>query len=152
MRHRPTTERADPTPLETHSFRLSDLDEARAFCAEFYYDVDLDLLDRVRPLAFEAELARLGAVTLGDIRFGADVAIGAEVIDSYHVNLPVAGVIGSEHRGAVTIASPRRAAVFRPGTGARTGHWAAAGQLSYTDAVLGVVVMFAEFTLAAALR
>ncbi|MEV0714463.1 sensor histidine kinase [Asanoa sp. NPDC050611] len=28
----------------------------------------------------------------------------------------------------------------------------AAGQLSYTDAVLGVVVMFAEFTLAAALR
>ncbi|WP_203708293.1 AraC family transcriptional regulator [Asanoa iriomotensis] len=124
MRHRPTTERVDPPP-ETHSFRITDLDEARAFCAEFYYEVHLDLLDQARPLAFEADLARLGAITVGDIRFGADVAIGAEVIDAYHVNLPIAGAIGSEHRGAVTIASPRRAAVFRPGTGASTRRWAA---------------------------
>jgi AraC-like DNA-binding protein len=122
MRHRPATERVD---VEAHSFRSSDLDEARARCAEFYYDVDLDLLDPARPLAFAADLVRVGPVTVGDISFGTDVAIGAEVLDAYHVNLPTAGAIGSEHRGAITIASPRRAAVFRPGTGARTGHWAA---------------------------
>ncbi len=54
--------------------------------------------------------SRLGPVTLGDLRFGADVAIGAELIDAYHVNLPIAGAIGSEHRGTRhrVVAAPRR--------------------------------------------
>ncbi|SNT36818.1 Helix-turn-helix domain-containing protein [Asanoa hainanensis] len=125
MRHGPTTQRGDPLPIETHSFRISDLDEARAFCAEFYYDVDLDLLDTARPLALAADIVRLGPVTVGDIQFGADVAIGADLIDAYHVNMPIAGAIGSEHRGAITVASPRRAAVYRPGAGAHAGRWSA---------------------------
>ncbi|WP_203716020.1 AraC family transcriptional regulator [Asanoa siamensis] len=125
MRHRPDTQRADLPLPETQSFRVSDLDEARAICTEYYYEVALDLLDRSRPLAFAADLVRLGPVTVGDIRFGADVAIGADILDAYHVNLPVAGAIGSEHRGAITVASPRRAAVYRPGAGAHAGRWSA---------------------------
>jgi AraC-like DNA-binding protein len=125
MRHREDTERVGPPPLEAHSFRLTDLDEARALCGEFYYEVDLDLLDRSRPLAFAADLVRLGPVTVGDISFGADVSIGTDVLDAYHVNLPIAGAIGSEHRGAVTVASPRRAAVYRPGAGVHAGRWSA---------------------------
>ncbi|MDG4827392.1 AraC family transcriptional regulator [Asanoa sp. WMMD1127] len=125
MRHRPDTERVDTLPPETHSFRIADLDQARACIAEFYYDVVLDPLDRTRPLALAADMVRLGPVTVGDIRFGVDVAIGADVLDAYHVNLPLTGAIGSEHRGAVTVASPRRAAVYRAGAGAHTGLWSA---------------------------
>lgn len=123
MRHRPTTERIDPP--ETHALRTADLDVARAACAEFFYDVDLDLLDRERRLAFAVDVLQLGPITVGDLRFGADVAIGTDELDAYHVNLPIAGTVGSEHRGALTVATPRRAAVYRPTGPARAGYWAA---------------------------
>jgi len=122
MRHRPATERAD---LRGRSVRTSDPDEVRELCKDFYYDVRLDLLERGHDLAFAADVLRIGPVTIGELSFGAAVAIGADIVDAYQVSLPISGVLGTEQGGTLTVATPRRASVCRPVGSARAGRWPA---------------------------
>jgi AraC-like DNA-binding protein len=110
---------------EPQSFRTADIDVTRALCARFFYDVRLEPIGPVDDFAFAADVVRLGPVTVGDLRFGSDVSIATGDMLAYHVSLPVAGRMESEHRGTVTTATPRRAAVYQPYGSARTGRWAA---------------------------
>jgi AraC-like DNA-binding protein len=102
---------------------VSDMDEARAVCAEFFYDVDLRVLDPGGTFSFAADVLQIGPLTAGDVRFGVDVAIGTLEMDAYHVNLPITGYLESEHDGKVTTASPRRATVYHPVGAARMCRW-----------------------------
>lgn len=110
---------------EPRSIRVSDVDAARAVCAEFFYDVRLAPLGPAAGFAFTVDVARLGPVTVGDLRFGSDITISVGDLDAYQVSLPVDGRLESEHRGSRLIATPRRAAVYQPVGMARAVRWEA---------------------------
>jgi AraC-like DNA-binding protein len=60
-------------------------------------------------------VTRVGPITVGDITYDTDVALGFdEIRASYHVNVPIRGWLRSRHRGAVTTPSPELASVYRP--------------------------------------
>jgi AraC-like DNA-binding protein len=121
MRNRADTEGVDRA--EQFSFHVSDVDEARALCAEFFYDVDLRVLDPGGTFSLAADVVQIGPVTAGDLRFGVDVAIRTPEMDAYHVNLPISGHLQTEHDGTVMTASSRRAAVYHPVGPARACRW-----------------------------
>ena len=107
------------------SFRVSDVDGARALCAEFFYDVALEPIGPADGFGLAADVVRLGPVTLGDLRFASEVTIATGDLHAYHISLPVTGELESEHRGARTTATPRRAAVYQPLGPARAALWRA---------------------------
>jgi AraC-like DNA-binding protein len=120
MRDRPATDSIGPAHL---SYLVDDLDEARAICGELYYDVDVQVLEPDGEFSFAADVLRVGPLIAGELRFGPTVAISADQMDAYHVNLPLAGQVESEQGCRVTTASPRRAAVYQPVGPARLCRW-----------------------------
>jgi AraC-like DNA-binding protein len=110
-----------PEPLsdglvERAALYTTDLDEARAFCRQMFYDTL-----RVRPLGdadgldFAAGGVRLGPVTLAEVRYGADVSVTTSDLESaYHVLVPVTGLVICRQGDRKMIADPLRAAVFQP--------------------------------------
>ena len=97
-------------------------------CAEFFYDVDLEPIGPADGFGLAADVVRVGPVTIGDLRFGSKVTIATGDLHAYHVTLPVTGELESEHRGARTTATPRRAAVYQPVGPARAALWGAEGR------------------------
>jgi AraC-like DNA-binding protein len=114
------------TAGEPRSFQVSDVDAARAVCAEFFYDVRLEPLDPTAVgFGFAVDVARLGPVTVGDLRFCSDISISVGDLEAYQVSLPLDGRLESEHRGSRLIATPQRAAVYQPVGTARAVRWEA---------------------------
>lgn len=97
------------------SFRTGDLDEARQVIGEMYYANSIDVLDRERRLDASFEVVRLGPLTLGDMRCGADVRMRFGDLGAYHVDVPLSGELTWRQatRTPVT-ANAGRAAVFHP--------------------------------------
>nr|GID82099.1 AraC family transcriptional regulator [Actinoplanes derwentensis] len=96
--------------------RTSDMAEAREFCRELYYGtLQIEPVGDPGRLEFSADVASLGPITLGDIRYGTDVHVSIGSLEtSYHVLIPLTGWLRSRHRGAVVLADPTRAVVYRP--------------------------------------
>jgi len=93
----------------------SDLDQARAALSAHFYPTHLDALPSPSPLRAQFDVAVAGAVTIGDLTFGATVRARFGDLGAYHVDVPVAGRFVSRHGdGPAIAASAGCAPVFRP--------------------------------------
>jgi AraC-like DNA-binding protein len=109
------TQEVSEGPLRS-SLRTTDLDEASRFCRRVFYDSV-----RVRPFGpnhtfdFAADGLRLGPVTVGEVRYGADVYVTSTDLETaYHVIAPLSGTVQIRQRGHVVAADASRAAVLQP--------------------------------------
>ncbi|SNY59452.1 AraC-type DNA-binding protein [Paractinoplanes atraurantiacus] len=70
-------------------------------------------------------LLRLGALTIGDVRYGAEVTLGYEHPDAYQVGVPVAGRLEARQGGRPIVGEGCRAPLFRVGEEVVIGRWGA---------------------------
>ncbi|MFJ6698480.1 AraC family transcriptional regulator [Streptomyces sp. NPDC091272] len=106
------------------TFVTSDLDQVRLAIAESFYSTFIDPLGT--PGAFEARIdsARVGALTVGDIRIGTDIRMRVGELGSYHVNVPLSGSLAWRQEGrAAAVATARHAAVLDPAGDTGIDHW-----------------------------
>ncbi|MFJ3306573.1 AraC family transcriptional regulator [Streptomyces sp. NPDC086549] len=107
-------EHTDPERVRL-SLRTADLDEARAAIGAMYYANHMDLLDPGQGLDVDFEMARLGPLTLGELRCGADIRMRFDDLGAYHVDLPLTGHLAWRQGTQDTaLATPARAGVFQP--------------------------------------
>ena len=109
--------------METR-FSSTDPGRAEAESTRAYYPLSLRVLERRAAFRMSMAAVQAGPVKLGDLSFGADVALHCgELTSSYHVNMPLTGVLETEHRGEVVEATPQRAAVYHPTGGTVLRRW-----------------------------
>ncbi|AHH19787.1 transcriptional regulator, AraC family [Nocardia nova SH22a] len=103
-----------------------DFDEYRASILHAYYPARLDLVGPRRPLS----QARMSAVqltdmTIGIVRFGAEVCIDPGDVGGYHVDIPVRGSLATSCGSQQLVATPGRAAIYTPGEHTYLSSWGA---------------------------
>jgi AraC-like DNA-binding protein len=105
--------RETPLHAELHT---ADVDEAGEFCREmFYAPLRMRMVGDAAAFAFSGDVVRLGPVTVGEISYGTAMHLSTgDLESSYHVLAPLTGSLESRHRGAVVVADPTRAVVYRP--------------------------------------
>ncbi|MDH2390345.1 AraC family transcriptional regulator [Streptomyces sp. HNM0663] len=89
------------------SFRTEDVDEARAEIGDKFYATSIDVLGRERAFAARFDTVRLGALTMGDFSFEADVRLRFGDLGHYHVDAPLSGCLDwrqGERRAATATA------------------------------------------------
>ncbi|MFE9613822.1 AraC family transcriptional regulator [Streptomyces sp. NPDC006012] len=107
----------EPTdPAGVHlAVRTADLDEARTAIGRMFYSTFIDLLDPRQSLDADFDMARLGPLTVGELRCGADVRMRFEELGAYHVDLPLAGhLLWRQGAHDLSLATSERAGVFQP--------------------------------------
>jgi AraC-like DNA-binding protein len=96
-------------------FRTRSPEQAIHLCATAYYPHRLSLLGPSHGFGFTQRVTRVGPITVGDITYETDVALGFdENRSSYQVLVPLQGWLESRHRGQQLISTPVLAAVYRP--------------------------------------
>jgi AraC-like DNA-binding protein len=105
---------AGAEPHAVVSVETGDLDEAREVCGEHLYPRTLRILDGPARLAARFAFLHLDGLTVGDIRYGAEIAGDCGELGSYHVNLPLAGTFVASHRGRRINGTVTRAGLYRP--------------------------------------
>ncbi len=97
------------------SVRTADVDQAREAVAKIFTPHRLELLGSTAPLDARLEAVSFGSVTTGRLRYGSDVhLLNLEALESYFVNIPLAGYTESRSGNASVVSTPERAAVFVP--------------------------------------
>ncbi|WP_433384474.1 AraC family transcriptional regulator [Actinoplanes sp. CA-142083] len=97
------------------SLRTSDLDEVWAFLDPQYYRSYTRLADRTQHLDACLDVVRLGPVTLGMVRFGAELRISITEIDAYQINVPRTGRLRWSQGGNETaVVAPGAAVTYQP--------------------------------------
>ena len=71
--------------------RAADVDEAHEAVTRTYLPHRLEMLDREIDLDMRLNAVRVGAVTVGYLRYGSAVRLGTVDAGNYHVNIPVTG-------------------------------------------------------------
>jgi AraC-like DNA-binding protein len=95
--------------------RTTSPEESIHLCKTSFYPHQLKLLGPSRNFGLVHRVTRVGPITVGDITYRTDVALGFdEARASYHVNVPLNGWLESRHRGLQTSPSPAVAAIYRP--------------------------------------
>lgn len=93
----------------------SDLDETQFTLAQHFYSNCIDMLEPSRSLDTQLRVAKLGPVTIGDVRFGTDLKLRLYELGAYHVDVLLSGQLewqqGTDERRVATDTS---AAVFQP--------------------------------------
>lgn len=113
------------TLVDVSGTELDDWDEVSRVVAGVYFPHRLTHLgDGGRP---ELELVStdLGGVTIGRMRWGADVAIECEYPGAYEVNIPLSGRLESRGRSGTVVSEPGSATVFRADTPNLITRWEA---------------------------
>jgi AraC-like DNA-binding protein len=89
--------------------RTSDVDEARESVTAMFLPHHLRLVDRASALNMRLNAVRSGPVTAGFLRYGPDLWMRTVDAGSYHVNIPLSGVVTSRsgRRDRVVAAGPR---------------------------------------------
>ncbi|MFC7532001.1 AraC family transcriptional regulator [Actinoplanes sp. GCM10030250] len=105
--------------------RTGDLAEARAVCGEHLYPRSMRLVEPGSRLDARFAFLQLGAITLGDVRYGAAVAGVTGELGSYHVNVARSGRFFAGQDGRPISGGPGHAAVYRP-VGLTELHYASA--------------------------
>jgi AraC-like DNA-binding protein len=104
----------------------SDLDQARAVLGRHFYANFVDVLSPAAGWQARFDVLAAGAVTLSDLRFGADVRIDFGELGAYHVDVPLAGRLVWHQGGAQpSVADRSSAAVFQPVGDTILERWAA---------------------------
>lgn len=93
----------------------SDLDEARAVLGRHFYSNFVEVLSPAAGWQARFDVMPAGAVTLGELHFGADVRIDFGELGAYHVDVPRAGRLAwHQGGGQPSVADQNSAAVFQP--------------------------------------
>jgi AraC-like DNA-binding protein len=102
----------------------TDLDSFRESLNAAYYPAFVDV-EGQRPVLRNGRLnaAKPNKITVGFVRFGHQAIVDPGTIDGYHVNVPVAGSIGSVCGDKSVLAQPGTAAIFTPNGPTRLPFW-----------------------------
>jgi AraC-like DNA-binding protein len=111
---------------EFHSYTTGSLEEAHDAIAAHYYDLRLDVTGPATDFATRLSVVDLGALVVGDIRFGTEMRMSFGEPGVYHVAVPFGGCFSVQQgRGDVEFATERRAVVFDPARGIHIDTWSA---------------------------
>jgi AraC-like DNA-binding protein len=95
--------------------RTVDLDEALDAVGEVFLPHRVEVFDPAAALDMQLNALRLGAVTVGYLRYGPEVRMVTAEASNYHVNIPLSGTTSSRSgRREPVVSTPRRPAVFMP--------------------------------------
>jgi AraC-like DNA-binding protein len=95
--------------------RTTSPERAIHLCETAYYPHRLALLGPSKGFALTQRVSQVGPITVGDITYKTDVALGfEEPRASYHVCVPLNGWLESRHRGEQLTSTPELASVYRP--------------------------------------
>lgn len=113
-------------PAEFHSYATTSVEEAHDVIAAHYYDLRLELAGRAPQFATRLSVVELGALTVGDVRFGTEMRMSFGEPGFYHVGVPFGGCFSiQEGGGEVEFATERRALVFDPSRDIQVDTWSA---------------------------
>jgi AraC-like DNA-binding protein len=105
-------------------FHTRSPEQAIHLCETAYYPHRLRLLGPSQGFGFTQRVTQMGPITVGDITYATDVALGFdENRSSYHVHVPLKGWLESRHRGQQLTSTPARAAIYRPDAEMTATHW-----------------------------
>ncbi|MFF0013816.1 AraC family transcriptional regulator [Streptomyces sp. NPDC005374] len=111
---------------EFNSYATASLEEAHEAIAAHYYDLRLEVTGRASQFATRLSVVELGALTVGDIRFGTDMRMSFGEPGVYHVAVPFGGRFSvQEGYEDVEFATERRALVFDPARDIHIDTWSA---------------------------
>ena len=111
---------------EFSSYATSSLEEAHEAIAAHYYDLRLDVTGPASEFATQLSVVELGALTVGDIRFGTEMRMNFGEPGVYHVAVPFGGHFSvQEGHGDLEFATSRQAVVMDPGRGISIDTWSA---------------------------
>ena len=97
------------------AFTTRDIDHARSRVCASYYPLALDPVGSTSDFALEMRTVRLDRLVLGTLRYDAAVRKDCgELTTSYHVNVPVRGMVASTCGEQQVVCTPSTAAVFDP--------------------------------------
>jgi AraC-binding-like domain len=107
--------------------RTTSPEQSIHLCKTSFYPHRLRLLGSSRNFGLIQRVTRVGPITVGDITYETDVALGGfdEIRTSYHVNVPLKGGIESRHRGLKITPSPEVASIYRPDSEMAVTRWPA---------------------------
>ena len=104
--------------------RTTSPEQSIHLCKTSFYPHRLRLLGPSHDFGLVHRVTRVGPITLGDITYRTDVALGfAEARASYHINVPLTGWLESRHRGVQMSPSPAVAAIYRPDGEITVNRW-----------------------------
>ncbi|AGL20637.1 AraC family transcriptional regulator [Actinoplanes sp. N902-109] len=92
----------------------ADLDDARALLNRFYYAAAVDVPEPRAEFGLQADVVRLGPLTVGQLGFRGPVGFRVSETDAYHVTVPIAGTMRAQHAGHRVLAGAGRAVLFGP--------------------------------------
>ncbi|MEU9166577.1 AraC family transcriptional regulator [Streptomyces sp. NPDC048420] len=108
------------------SYATSSVEEAHDAIAAHYYDLRLEVAGQASLFATRLSVVELGALTVGDIRFGTEMRMSFGEPGVYHVAVPFGGCFSvQEGRADVEFATERRALVFDPEHDIHIDTWSA---------------------------
>ncbi|MGV9864345.1 AraC family transcriptional regulator [Rhodococcus koreensis] len=103
-----------------------DFDVYRTKINDAFYPARLEIVGGTQQLSDARMLAvRLTHMTVGIVRFGADVLIDPGDVCGYHIDLPLTGSLETSCGPQSVVATPQRAAVYTPGQHTFLSRWAA---------------------------
>jgi AraC-like DNA-binding protein len=107
-----------------------DVDRAVDVCAEVYFPHRLQVRHDPRRFRMCLSAARLGPVAAGVLAYDGEVVIETDELGTgYEINVPLDGMLRTSTGPTEIIATPERAAVYRPDATARLHGWAGGGRL-----------------------
>lgn len=96
--------------------RTAELDDARDVASRLFTPHRLEYMGRSRDLDARLSAARIGGVTVGYLKYGAEVElVNTTALENYHINVPLTGHAESWCGTESILGTPARAAVFLPG-------------------------------------
>ncbi|GAA0805787.1 AraC family transcriptional regulator [Spirilliplanes yamanashiensis] len=104
----------DVTGAAVVRLTTTDLDEAREVCGAHLYPRTLRLTDPAAGFAARFAFLHAGPFTVGDMRYGAEIAGACGELGDYHVNLPLTGSFAAAQAGRPVTGAPGHAGVYRP--------------------------------------
>ncbi|WP_329289292.1 AraC family transcriptional regulator [Streptomyces pseudovenezuelae] len=111
---------------EFSSYATNSVEEAHDAIAAHYYDLRLEVTGRSAQFATSLSVVDLGALVVGDIRFGTEMRMSFGEPGVYHVAVPFGGRFSvQEGHGDVQLATERRAVVFDPARDIHIDAWSA---------------------------
>ncbi|MFF7640186.1 helix-turn-helix domain-containing protein [Streptomyces canus] len=111
---------------EFNSYATNSLEEAHDAIAAHYYDLRLEVTGQVAEFATRLSVVDLGALVVGDVRFGTEMRMSFGEPGVYHVAVPFGGCFSvQEGNGDAEFATERRAVVFDPARNIHIDTWSA---------------------------
>ncbi|WP_017975554.1 AraC family transcriptional regulator [Actinopolyspora halophila] len=104
--------------MDTH-----DWDSASRAVSNAYFPHELKLLSSADHLDLSICTADLGAVTIGRMGWGAEVALDCDYPDAYEVNMPVTGLLESAHRSEKLVSGDGQGTIFPPNVATPITRW-----------------------------